>query len=111
MQLEDFNLAMLRFIYGLHLLFISIFVFIVGLALIPLGYFCLVVIKLRLLWIAFPMRRTRENFLLGRFHNTNSFKRMLLSTLVFFLLGPLELFLRNFIDCKVFIQDCWNEHL
>ena len=64
MQLEDFNWAMLRFIYGFHLVLIGLFVFVVGLLLIPIGYCCVLLIKIRLLKRAYPLRKKRELFML-----------------------------------------------
>ena len=50
MQLEDFNHAMLRLIYALHLAFFTAAAFFLGIVLTPVGYFAVIVSKCRLLY-------------------------------------------------------------
>ena len=79
MQLGDFNWAMLRLIYGFYLLLIGLFVFVVGLLLIPMGYFCVLLVKIRLLKRAYALRKKREHFMLRSLaeHQAPSFKKAL----------------------------------
>ena len=58
-QLEDFNHAMLRLIYGFHLCFYVVGVFVLGFLLIPLGYVAILVTRARLLRREWSVRHRR----------------------------------------------------
>ena len=60
MQLEDFNHAMLRFVFALHLLLYSVFVFVFGLLLSPLGFIAILVSRARLAWREWRVKFRRE---------------------------------------------------
>ena len=77
MQLEDFNHALLRLIYTLHLAFFTAAAFFLGIELTPVGYFAVIVSKSRLLYKMWSVRYKRENTML-RDQPLKAFPRKLL---------------------------------
>ena len=56
LQLEDFNHALLRGIYSFYLAIFSACFFILGLAIVPLGYLAILGIRIRVLLQSQPVR-------------------------------------------------------
>ena len=65
-QLEDFNHAMLRFIYAFHLAFYTVAVFILGLLLVPLGYLAVLMMRFKLIVGELKVRHRREGLMARR---------------------------------------------
>ena len=64
MQLEDFNHAMLRTIYAFYLLLYTLGVFAGGVALLPLGYFAVLMVRARILRKLWKSGKKQEHFIL-----------------------------------------------
>lgn len=75
MQLEDWNHAMLRGIYAVHLILCALAVFLVGFLLIPVSYGCILYIKLRLIIQSCRIRSTRQSIQATQIISHSKFRR------------------------------------
>ena len=103
---------MLRGIYAFHLTVFGVFVFMIGLLLIPFGYLAVIGIRARLLILNCRIRN-RTQTLLARTVSPNRYSELfssVVSLIWFMLLGMIVLLIRNFNDCFTFVGDCWKEH-
>ena len=91
---------MLRGIYAFYLFFFSLFVFVLGLSLTPLGYVAILLIKLRLLLRDASIHSKQEAFMSKPSAKMKASKLAadLLQVCFFFLFGLPRLLVKNFSD-------------
>ena len=108
LQLEDLNHCMLRLIYFFHLLLFGLVVFLGGFLLIPFGYFALLLLQIQqLTYQQYSKANGGPSFV----STSNRFRVMLflvLRLMLFVVIGPLFLCVRNFSDTGAFLRNCWN---
>ena len=96
---------MLRTVYAAHLPFFSLFVFLMGILLLPIGYLAVLVTRARIVYRERGLRHRRE---WGMARNVSSLREsgnysMALTLFFQFLfLGPFTLLIRNFKDTYAF---------
>ena len=87
MQLVDFNHAMLRAIYCFYLCIFSSIVLLAGLLLIPLGYFVVIIIRLRIFMREMRVGKKKEGMLYS--WSSSKIETRLIRLLSFIFTGPM----------------------
>lgn len=83
---------MLRLIYGFYLSIFTGVVFAGGIVLLPLGYFAIIAIRIRVLSKLWSIRRKKENFMLSIEKPPPKLNQAICKLVLFSVFGVIQLF-------------------